>query len=104
MPWSTIYQILGFIGGFLVLISTVGSWYYGKIEDKEKQLQIDSLGTQNFLMMHAMENSGQAKWHRDEKGKITGVIVELSGNAASKSSASATLSVEPTQKPIVPTT
>jgi hypothetical protein len=92
MPWSTIYQILGFIGGFLVLISTVGSWYYGKIEDKKKQLEIESLGTQNSLMMHAMENSGQAKWHRDEKGEITGVIVNLSGEATSEASAAATLS------------
>ena len=100
MNGLTFFQILGFIGAFIVVISAVGTWHYGEIEDNKKQLTIKNLGKQNSLMMHAMENSGQANWTRDKNGEIIGVIVELSGKAASKSSASATLSVEPTQKPI----
>ena len=103
MNGLTLFQILGFIGAFIVVISSIGTWYYGESEDNKKQLIMKNLGKQNSLMMHAMENSGQASWTRDKNGEIDGVIVELSGIAASKSSASATLSVEPTQKPIVPT-
>ncbi len=102
MNGLTLFQILGFIGAFLIPISAVGIWHFGEIEEIKKQLIMKNLGKQNLLMMHAMENSGQASWTRDKNGEIDGVIVELSGKAASKSSASATLSVEPTQKPIVP--
>ena len=98
MNGLTFFQILGFVGAFLVVISAVGTWHYGEIEDNKKQVTIKNLGKQNSLMMHAMENSGQAKWSRNENGEIIGVVVELTGKATSKSAASATLSVEPTQK------
>ena len=100
MNWLTFFQILGFAGAFLVVISAIGTWHFGEIEDNKKQLTIENLGKQNSLMMHAMESSGQAKWSRNENGEIIGVVVELTGKATSKSAASATLSIEPTQKPI----
>ena len=103
MNWLATFQILGFIGASFVVISAIGTWHFGEIEDNKKQHAIKHLEKQNSLMMHAMENSGQAKWEKDKNGEIVSVIVELSGKSASKSSAYATLSVEPTQKPIVST-
>ena len=94
----TVFQIIGFIGAILVVVSAIGTWHYGEIEDTKKQQKIQSLVQQNTLMMHAMESSGQAKWSRNKDGDITGVIIELTGRAVFSSKAKSELALSPVQK------
>ena len=112
--WVITFNIISFVGAFLVVISSVGAWYFGgKIDDEknrkiaelikgknelltqsknanEKSMEIKRL---NNLMLRAMEHAGQVKLNYDSTGKITGFVIELAGSMKSNASASGVLSI-----------
>ncbi|MBX3640847.1 MAG: hypothetical protein KF888_10145 [Nitrosomonas sp.] len=112
--WITIFNIFSFIGAFLVVISSIGAWYFGNKVDDEKEKKIAELiegkdellmksnnaheesmeiKRLNNLMLWAMENAGQVRLNRDSTGKITGFVIELAGSAKAETSASGELTV-----------
>lgn len=113
--WVSIFNILSFFGAFLIVISSVGTWYFGSKVDDEKDKKISELiegknalfqqsntvnaeATEikrlNNLMLRAMESAGQVKLQRDSEGKIIGFIIELTSSAKAGASASAELTKE----------
>lgn len=117
--WITTFNIISFIGAFLVVISSVGAWYFGNKVDDEKDRKIaeliegkNELLTQsntaneetmeikrlNNLMLRAMEQAGQVKLNRDSTGKITGFVIELAGSMKSTASASGVLTTKKKNK------
>jgi len=117
--WITTFNIISFIGAFLVVISSVGAWYFGSKVDDEKDRKIaeliegkNELLTQsnianeksmeikrlNNLMLRAMEHAGQVKLNRDSTGKITGFVIELAGSMKSNASASGLLTINKKNK------
>jgi len=112
--WVTFFNILSFIGAFLVVISSIGAWYFGNEVDDEKDRKIAELiegkdelliksnsanqesmeiKRLNNLMLRAMENAGQVRLNQDSTGKITGFVIELAGSAKAETSASGELTV-----------
>jgi hypothetical protein len=100
--WLIFFNVLYLIGGFIVVIGGVGIWYFGGKVDEAKDQKITELVAgkdslleeskklkfQNSLMLHAIENTGHAKFNRDENGELTGVVIEMTGAAKGESSAS----------------
>ena len=96
--WITTFNIISFIGAFLVVISSVGAWYFGSKVDDEKNRKIAELNEKsieikrlNNLMLRAMEHAGHVKLNHDSTGKITGFVIELAGSMKSNASASGVL-------------
>lgn len=86
--WQSLFNVISFIGAFLVLIGGIGAWYFGEKAGDAKDQKIaelvmgkhsileesEKLKFQNSLMLHAMENSGHFKFEHDKDGVHTGVI------------------------------
>ncbi|PCI69926.1 MAG: hypothetical protein COB26_00020 [Piscirickettsiaceae bacterium] len=51
------------------------------------------------LLFRGIESLGTIKYSRDNSGKITGVKIELSGQAVGSASTSSTLTNAPSKKP-----
>ena len=65
----------------------VAKHYYQKA-GKELEVEANELKKLNTLMLRAMENAGLTKFNRDENGKITGMIIGISGNMSCKTETS----------------